>query len=161
MNNGNNPNNPNKPHLDTNQNNRPRPNPGQQNNQQSQKAPETPAAETPAETTPEEVVAPTRPIPENVSILFNFKSSKYINGIDAFNLKIAQETADIMTRLLKVQGHVFLNEVLDHLGIKRVSEGQYLGWILSAQPSVKIRVEQSGTAVLLYPEELSDIMNLI
>jgi hypothetical protein len=34
-------------------------------------------------------------------------------------------------QMLMARGHVFLNEVLDWLGMKRVPEGQVLGWVLN------------------------------
>lgn len=32
---------------------------------------------------------------------------------------------------LKIQGHVFLNEVFDELGLTRTSQGQLVGWLFS------------------------------
>lgn len=46
-----------------------------------------------------------------------------------YNLMMVRDVQDYANRLLKIKGHLFLNEVYDLLGIKRTSAGQVVGWI--------------------------------
>ena len=46
-----------------------------------------------------------------------------------YNLMFLRRQQDYANEKLKVQGHLFLNEVYDMLGIPRSKEGQIVGWI--------------------------------
>ena len=46
-----------------------------------------------------------------------------------YNLMMVRDVQDYANRLLKIKGHLFLNEVYDLLGIQRTSAGQVVGWI--------------------------------
>lgn len=46
-----------------------------------------------------------------------------------YNLMFLSHMQDLYTDLLKVRGHLFLNEVYDALGIPRTKAGQIVGWI--------------------------------
>lgn len=46
-----------------------------------------------------------------------------------YNLMVVRDVQDYANRLLKIKGHLFLNEVYDLLGIQRTTAGQVVGWI--------------------------------
>ncbi len=46
-----------------------------------------------------------------------------------YNLMVVRDVQDYANRLLKMKGHLFLNEVYDLLGIQRTTAGQVVGWI--------------------------------
>lgn len=46
-----------------------------------------------------------------------------------FNLKFLLDQQKYANELLKIKGHLFLNEVYDLLGIQRSKAGQFVGWI--------------------------------
>ena len=54
------------------------------------------------------------------------KDSKY-------NLMYLKSTQNLMNDRLRSRGHLFLNEVYDHLGLPRSKEGQIVGWIYDTE----------------------------
>lgn len=46
-----------------------------------------------------------------------------------YNLMFLKRTQDHFNDLLRIRGHVFLNEVYDALGIQRTTAGQIVGWV--------------------------------
>lgn len=64
----------------------------------------------------------------NYAVRFDDTSAEY-SHIDDYN-KIFLETQWSYTKLLlETRGHLFINDVLDLLGIKRRSTGQLYGWL--------------------------------
>lgn len=54
-----------------------------------------------------------------------------------------------MNNRLQVKGHVFLNEVLDALGMERSSDGAICGWLKGSKVEIKIaEVKEDGTLML-------------
>lgn len=49
-----------------------------------------------------------------------------------YNVLFLRGQQNYANQRLQAKGHLFLNEVLDDLGIKRVPEGQIVGWVLDA-----------------------------
>lgn len=62
----------------------------------------------------------------------NWAKDKEVN---VFFLRIVNNS---MNDRLKVQGHVFLNEVLDELGLARTARSQVVGWHVSSGNPIKI-----------------------
>lgn len=46
-----------------------------------------------------------------------------------YNLTFLRIQQDLANKYLQANGHLFLNEVYDMLGIKRTKAGQYVGWV--------------------------------
>lgn len=46
-----------------------------------------------------------------------------------------------LNHLLKVRGHVFLNEVYDALGFERTSDGQLIGWVYNKNDEEKAFID--------------------
>ena len=62
------------------------------------------------------------------AIWFDQKAGAWENS-PTHNLAFLRMTQDHFTDLLNSRGHVFLNEVLDRLGLPRKSYGQLVGWV--------------------------------
>lgn len=59
---------------------------------------------------------------------------------------------------LQVRGHIFANEVLDVLGIRRLPEGQKLGWIADKDLfSIVFDEKGGGTSYEIHLDELREI----
>lgn len=63
------------------------------------------------------------------AVFFDESSSEWSNE-PGYNRTFLQTLEKSMQRRLETQGHVFLNEVKDKLGIPRTPEGQIVGWKL-------------------------------
>lgn len=57
------------------------------------------------------------------------ETCKGYTGDPALDLMTLRSKQDALTNKLRVQGHLFLNEVYDELGIARTPLGQRLGWL--------------------------------
>lgn len=69
--------------------------------------------------------------PNGLSIYARFydDSCKQWDKDPAYNLVFLKGQQDYFNNMLKVRGHVFLNEIYDALGIERTGYGQEVGWI--------------------------------
>ena len=54
--------------------------------------------------------------------------SQWTNRAD-YNLMTIKAREDYFNNMLKVRGHVFLNEIYDQLGMERTKAGQIVGWV--------------------------------
>lgn len=59
---------------------------------------------------------------------YNETSSKNWSTDPAINVLFLTNVKSYMNDKLRMRGHVFLNEVLDELGMPRTREGQIVGW---------------------------------
>lgn len=70
--------------------------------------------------------------PNEVSMYAKFfdESSKYWEKDSNHNYNFVKCQQSFANDLLRAQGHLFLNEVYDMLGIKRTKEGAVVGWVM-------------------------------
>lgn len=66
--------------------------------------------------------------PSDYAIYFDETCRQWRRNVD-HNLDFLRSTQNFMNEKLRLNGHVFLNEVYDALGAKRTAEGQVVGWI--------------------------------
>ena len=71
---------------------------------------------------------PTQGISDYARFFDEWTSDDYRKDSE-YNLMFLRRQQDYANEKLKVQGHLFLNEVYDMLGIPRSKEGQIVGWI--------------------------------
>lgn len=64
--------------------------------------------------------------------LFNNHSSHHWKNNAEMNYAFLKSTEVYATQLLRVRGHVFLNEVYDALGMPRTQTGALCGWVLNS-----------------------------
>lgn len=71
------------------------------------------------------------PDPNGLSIYARFydDSCKQWDKDPQYNLTFLKGQQDYFNNMLKIRGHVFLNEIYDALGIERTSYGQIVGWV--------------------------------
>lgn len=62
-------------------------------------------------------------------------SCKQWEKTPAYNLMFLRSQQNYFNDMLKVRGHVFLNEVYDALGMERSSAGALVGWVAGSQGS--------------------------
>ncbi len=62
---------------------------------------------------------------------FDENCKEFTNRSD-YNLMRIKAQEDYFNNMLKIRGHVFLNEVYDSLGIERTKAGQIVGWVFGA-----------------------------
>lgn len=62
---------------------------------------------------------------------FDENCKEFTNRSD-YNLMRIKAQEDYFNNMLRIRGHVFLNEVYDSLGIERSKAGQIVGWVLGA-----------------------------
>lgn len=69
--------------------------------------------------------------PNGLSIYARFfdESCKQWDKDPAYNLTFLKSQQDYFNNLLRIRGHVFLNEIYDALGIDRTGYGQTVGWV--------------------------------
>lgn len=60
--------------------------------------------------------------------VFDDASEKWVNSAE-LNLSFLRRAQDWFNDKLNINGHVFLNEVYDYLGIPRTSAGAVVGWV--------------------------------
>ena len=68
---------------------------------------------------------------ENVSkyaVKFHKRNLNYIEDQLFYNVTFLRLQQDFLNELLKMRGHVFLNEAYDAIGVKRTSSGAIVGW---------------------------------
>ncbi len=65
---------------------------------------------------------------------FSRESSKEWEDVPMFNVTKLHLTEQHMNDKLRMQGHLFLNEVYDALGMERTPEGSVVGWVLDRTP---------------------------
>lgn len=76
------------------------------------------------------------------------------DGNSEYNLMFLRGVQNYFTDLLRARGHVFMNEVLDALGIKRTREGAVVGWMLGkGDDYVDFGISQ------YYSDEFTDIQD--
>ena len=61
-------------------------------------------------------------------IFDNFTTNRW-SAHSLSNLNVIRSTEDWANRQLRLNGHLFLNDVLDELGMDKVPWGQIVGWI--------------------------------
>ena len=66
--------------------------------------------------------------PEDSKAIFDCKSEQWFGVLD-YNRMFLKAQEIYFNAALKTRGHVFLNEVLDALGLKRTRNGAILGWV--------------------------------
>lgn len=62
--------------------------------------------------------------------VFDDTNHNFVEGA-AYNEHFFRIQSDLMTNRLRAQGHLFLNEVYDRLGLPRTGTGAQCGWIIS------------------------------
>lgn len=65
-----------------------------------------------------------------VEIVFDEKSPNWSRNMD-YNLYFLRTVQNHLNHQLEAQGHIFMNEVLDALGLRRTPRGALTGWLLS------------------------------
>jgi len=73
--------------------------------------------------------------PNGLSIyarFFDDSSSEWQKNND-YNLMFLRSQQNYFNDLLKVRGHVFLNEVYDNLGLQRSQAGAIVGWVIGSE----------------------------
>lgn len=60
---------------------------------------------------------------------FDASTSVYWNNSAELNQIFIQLQQNYANQKLRVQGHIFLNEIFDALGMTRTSQGQIVGWL--------------------------------
>ena len=68
-----------------------------------------------------------------VTVIFDEKSPNFCKNHPEYNQMFLKAQQNYFNDLLRVRGHVFLNEVYDGLGLPRTSRGAICGWILDAE----------------------------
>lgn len=68
------------------------------------------------------------PIPSTFTCYFD-ENSVYWNRNKEMNIIFLKAQQNYFNHVLQARGHVFLNEVLDALGLNRTSRGQLVGWV--------------------------------
>lgn len=71
--------------------------------------------------------------PNGVSLYARFfdELNQNWNPIPEYNMAFLKHQQNYFNDLLRIRGHVFLNEVYDELGIERSSAGAVVGWVLT------------------------------
>lgn len=67
---------------------------------------------------------------EVIIILFDRSARNWSIDPDVNRLYL-RNVHDYMFDMLRARGHLFLNEILDQLGIRRMSIGQKVGWLIT------------------------------
>lgn len=80
------------------------------------------------------------------STIFDRNSAQWSNDQE-YNLMFIKAMQNHFNDLLRVRGHVFLNEIFDALGLPRTNQGVIIGWIYG---------EMSNNFIDLQTETLSD-----
>ena len=62
------------------------------------------------------------------SFIFDENSKAWVDDFERNKFFLVHQQA-YMNQKLKVNGHIFLNEVLDALGLPRTQNGQVVGWM--------------------------------
>jgi len=66
---------------------------------------------------------------EDVAVSFDSDSRNWTANHDEINEIFLRSVQNWMLDRLKMRGHLFVNEVLDELGLPRQKRGQLVGWI--------------------------------
>lgn len=66
---------------------------------------------------------------ETVTKVYDEETSRNWSPDPDVNAIFLQSVHNMCMDRLKYRGHVFLNDILDELGISRTSRGQLIGWI--------------------------------
>lgn len=66
-------------------------------------------------------------VPSKVHVAFDEASSNFMQDPE-YNRLFLVGVQNHMNQLLQIRGYVFVNEVLDYLGLPRTRDGQLLGW---------------------------------
>lgn len=69
------------------------------------------------------------------------ESSHYWKGDSDYNRVFLQAQQNYFNHVLTARGHVFLNEIMDGLGLNRTSMGQIVGWLASNGNSIDFGIE--------------------
>ena len=71
--------------------------------------------------------------PNGVSLYARFfdELNQNWNPIPEYNMAFLKHQQNYFNDLLRIRGHVFLNEVYDELGMERSSAGAVVGWVLT------------------------------
>lgn len=68
-----------------------------------------------------------------ISVWFD-QSSPYWKSTPEFNYMFLRQLENWCNKKLSVQGHLFLNEVFEELGMKKTTLGQKMGWLHTLKP---------------------------
>lgn len=68
---------------------------------------------------------------------YDDKCKEWTNRAD-YNLMTIRARQDYFNDMLRIRGHVFLNEVYDQLGMERTKAGQIVGWVFGGDGDNKI-----------------------
>jgi hypothetical protein len=63
-----------------------------------------------------------------MSVYFD-KENPHWKGIFEYNMMFLRQLENYCNQKLQAQGHLFVNEVFEELGIKKTTEGQKKGWL--------------------------------
>lgn len=66
-------------------------------------------------------------VPREVHVIFDSTSANFSRDQE-INMMFLLSVQNHMNQLLQIRGQVFVNEVLDQLGLPRTRDGQLLGW---------------------------------
>jgi hypothetical protein len=83
-------------------------------------------------------------------VLFEEKTSKNWSTDPAINELFVRQVQNYANDLVRIRGHLFLNEVLDELGLPRTREGQVVGWRKDSMVRfIPDEFPKDGTAITL------------
>lgn len=86
----------------------------------------------------EETAIIKHPMYGSTRFLFDASTTDHWTKNVTYNMDFVSLTENDANTMLRIRGHLFLNEVLDMLGLPRTVEGQRLGWVYDPNVEHKI-----------------------
>ena len=100
-----------------------------------------------------------------MKINFSKESVLYVPDFE-YNKTYLEDMEKFANDRLKCRGYLFVNDVLDMLGIKPIKRGQLDGWVWDdldplMQSKVKFRIKIENGEIILNLNEEKDILNYV
>lgn len=97
---------------------------------------------------------------EPITAIFDETCHEWKNNLE-WNRLYLQMQEKFMNYRLRRDGFLFLNDVFEHLGIRRTSQGQRVGWLYGEDNYIDFGMEEKKDTVVLHFNVDGDILDKI